>query len=107
MENKGLSAARNRGIDEARAEWIMFVDSDDWVDRRFCEIPYRTAVDNQADLVILGTYSVKKNGTIRKPKKRSDVSVGIVDAFTAHEYGSVVAWNKLYARRLFDGISYP
>lgn len=105
--NKGLSAARNRGIDEARAEWIMFVDSDDWVDRRFCEIPYRTAADNQADLVIFGTYSVKKNGMIRKPKKRSDVPVRIVDAFTAHEYGSVVAWNKLYASRLFNGISYP
>ena len=48
-ENQGLSAARNRGIDEARSQWIMFVDSDDWVDEKFCETPYKTAVEKQAE----------------------------------------------------------
>lgn len=37
--NRGLSVARNTGIDESHAEWIMFVDSDDWVDSQFCEMP--------------------------------------------------------------------
>ena len=37
--NRGLSAARNTGIDEARSEWLMFVDSDDWVDEKFCDKP--------------------------------------------------------------------
>ena len=104
-ENRGLSAARTRGIDEARSEWLMFVDSDDWVDERFCEIPYVAAVENKADMVIFQADMVKR-GKIRKGKPYSG-PVGIVDEMSAHEYGGWAAWNKLYRKGLFDGIQYP
>ena len=32
MKNRGLSCARNLGLDEAQGEWIGFVDSDDWIE---------------------------------------------------------------------------
>lgn len=102
-ENRGLSAARNRGIDEAIAEWIMFVDSDDWVDSRFCEKPYGAAVEHGVDLVIFGFWHVKKT----RKKKSKELPVGVVDEMTAHEYGSTAAWNKLYKNELFERIRYP
>lgn len=37
QKNQGVSAARNRGIQEASAEWIMFVDADDWLELTACE----------------------------------------------------------------------
>lgn len=36
-QNQGLSKARNSGMEIARGEYIMFVDSDDWIDIRMCE----------------------------------------------------------------------
>ena len=37
-ENGGVSSARNKGLDEARGEWIVFVDSDDWVEEEYLSV---------------------------------------------------------------------
>ena len=104
-ENHGLSAARNRGLDEALADWIMFVDSDDWVDERFCEIPYKVAVEANADMVIFGNDSWK--GKKQKNKDTAASPAAIIDEFTAHEYGGIATWRRLSKKDLFEGIRFP
>lgn len=48
--NGGASSARNIGLDQAKGEWITFVDSDDWVHEDFLKKRYELAIAEDADV---------------------------------------------------------
>jgi len=105
-ENHGLSAARNRGLDEARGEWIEFVDSDDWVEPGFCEIPLKAVRKYQSDMAIFCFEKVTEKGKRTRRKKREKVN-GYITKEKAIDFGGLAAWNKIYKRSLFSNIRYP
>lgn len=62
-ENGGLSDARNRGIREARGQYIGLVDSDDYIDADMYEMLYHNLIKEQAEVSACSMYSVYKNHT--------------------------------------------
>lgn len=107
-KNEGLSSARNDGISMSKSEYIMFVDSDDWVEPNFCETPFRVALENDADLVCFQCYSFGKNGEKRNPSFPVIGIIQNVDVLTRYwHYTYATSMNKLYHKWLFSGIDYP
>lgn len=49
-ENAGVSSARNIGLDNAKGEYITFIDSDDTVDKRYLELMYKKLEETKSDL---------------------------------------------------------
>ncbi len=111
-ENRGLSAARNLGIGYAAGTYLMFVDSDDYVHDDFCKEAYECAVRNQADLVMFNRIRVIKSGDGGRVLKDDPFfSEGYKTTQEALDImltdGGNAAWNKLYKKELFEGVSYP
>ena len=63
-ENRGVSESRNEGIEHASGEWLMFVDSDDWLEPNCCE---RIMSRNEDDDLIIFSY-IREFKTTSAPK---------------------------------------
>ena len=69
QENAGVSAARNRGLDEARGAFAVFLDSDDWVDADYLEQLRARQKESGAELVVCGYALEDGTGTSEAPSK--------------------------------------
>lgn len=52
----GAGAARNKGINSAEGKYILFIDSDDWIDETLCEKLYNNSLLNNPDIVMFDSF---------------------------------------------------
>lgn len=101
-ENRGVSSARNVGLDNAKGEWIYFSDADDEVDKnglkRLLEL-----TSNQIDLVMAGYKVLGKNQIIQYCTQLKSCSEYISPNqaltelyYPIHGYYQGFLWSKLF-----------
>ncbi|NDJ26780.1 glycosyltransferase family 2 protein [Campylobacter sp. MIT 19-121] len=60
-ENQGLLQARLEGVKIAKGEYILNLDSDDFLDIKTCELAYKASKNGLADIVSFGAFKICDN----------------------------------------------
>ena len=109
-KNEGLSAARNSAIKVASGEYLLFIDSDDYVSNELCEIAIRSMENFCADVIVFGYEKFFENSSETEIIKPDEIkTLSKEDSLRKLITGDIdnYAWNKLYKKYLFDDIGYP
>ena len=110
QQNKGLSGARNAGIDIARGNWLGFVDSDDVIDRTFYEKLHTAAVHAGAEMAVCDILGVDENGKkcpFQYELLKNEVLTNEEVIRRMRLTPLVNAATKLYKREIFAALRYP
>lgn len=62
QSNNGLSCARNRGLDEVTGDYIIFIDSDDWLIPGTMELLYKIILENNVDIILGNALFITDKG---------------------------------------------
>ena len=96
QKNAGVSAARNKGLDEVKGEWVGFVDSDDWIETNMYEYLYSDAIKTKVDVVICGFVGQHK----KRIKKLYNTEEAQIFLFSSKGFGGFSVLRLIAAKKI-------
>lgn len=105
--NGGVGVARNIGLSKCHGKYIMFVDSDDYLEPNMCEMLLDAIKKNNSCIAVCGFFVDDESGKRRIVGPSQYTSLSGKESVIKYFSGSgstylVNVWNKLYDKRIFD-----
>lgn len=102
QSNSGPGIARNRGIEEARGEYLLFCDVDDWVEKTIAKKMVGMAKEHRVDIVICGNYVHRDNQKDQIQQYANELVSSKEEARKKLFFVGKAPWSKLYRREIIE-----
>lgn len=119
QKNEGLSSARNTGIINSSGDYIMFVDSDDWIDKNCIEYCLKELLEDDYEVIIFPYISEYRNKSIvrnlfveEKKFEEKKIKEDLLSKLLGKDNNPLTlenlntAWGKLYKKRIISEIKF-
>ena len=112
--NGGLSEARNVGIDNAKGDYICFIDSDDFVRETYVKDLLSIILEYNADIAVC-LFEKGNSDRFKDIIDENQPNIIVLNNIEALNklydevlnVSMIVVWNKLYSKNLFNKIRFP
>lgn len=99
-KNKGIGYSRNFGIIKSTGNYLMFIDSDDYIEENACEELFDRCKKDDLDLLVCDFYREFSNKKVKEDRLEDFSNTKLIDNPKLLNIVNLSPWNKLYRRDL-------
>lgn len=106
QDNKGVATTRNNLLDKVKGDFVLFVDSDDWIELDMVDYLVRKAIDNDSSVVTCGMVQNDDPFDLLLYNEEIWERPKVICEFLRHVSFRGSLWNKLVATSLLHNIRF-
>ena len=107
QKNRGVSSARNAGLEQATGKYITFLDADDFLEPTYIQLLMDRALETDADMVKCNFYKVYSDGKKTVEHRYDNIKKEYQNGLGEDMLYLAFPWGSVFKRKMWVSVRFP